>query len=124
MGLFPMSDHVLCAEVAMLGKYLEVPEGLLRIRRHHGRTHSAYKTPDSLRKLFDPNHVPRRFQFDLWTRVNLELVRSAWRLPLSFRDRLLCLAITLYKPNWERFRAFGGRYRRQLARLVGYPVKR
>src|SRR6185369_16628228 len=39
-GLFFGSDHVLFAELAMLGNLVEIPEPLLRIRRHPGRTYN------------------------------------------------------------------------------------
>ena len=53
-GSCPMADHVLFAELAMLGVLVEIPEPLLRIRRHPGRTFTANTRASALRELFAP----------------------------------------------------------------------
>jgi len=115
-GLFPMSDHVLLAELAMLGTFLEITEPLLRIRRHPGRTFTANKTPIALRDLFSPGQTQRAPLISIKTRVQLELVRSATRVPTNRRDKMLCTAVAIAKPQLETFRSFVGRYRRKLLR--------
>ena len=111
MGGYPGSDHVLCAELSMLGKFVEIPEPLLRIRRHRGRTHSAHTTLDSLKRLFDPDYKPGIVGLGLWTRINLELIRSAWLIPLAPGPKALCVVVAAFKPQWESLRALGGRWK-------------
>jgi glycosyltransferase involved in cell wall biosynthesis len=117
-GLFPGSDHVLFAELAMLGIFVEIPEPLLRIRRHPGRTFTANKTPSALRELFNPGQGHKFSPLGLKTRMHLELVRSALLVPTSRRDKVLCTAVALAVPPWESFRAFGGRHKRKLLQII------
>ncbi len=113
-GLFPGSDHVLMAELAMLGVLVEVPEPLLRIRRHPGRTFTANKDPRAIRELFTPGQGYRFSPISMKTRMELELIRSAALVPMTWRDKILCTSVALAKPQWETFRAFGGRQKRKL----------
>ena len=122
-GLFPMSDHVLCAELAMLGAFVEIPEPLLRIRRHAGRTFTANRTPSALRELFAPGRGHTFSPLGLRTRMHLELIRSALQVPTNPRDKLLCTAVALAVPQWGSFRDFGGRQKRKLLQLIS-PVVR
>jgi glycosyltransferase involved in cell wall biosynthesis len=119
-GLFPGSDHVLFAELAMLGEFIEIPEPLLRIRKHSGRTFTANKDPKALRELFTPGRGSRFLPISLRTHMELELIRGALVIPLSLRDRVLCTLWAVCKPQWENFRAFGGR---QKAKLLGRPLQ-
>jgi glycosyltransferase involved in cell wall biosynthesis len=121
-GLFPGADHVLCAELAMLGRFVEIPEPLLRIRRHPGRTFDANKTEDSLLNLFDPDHKERHLIRGVQARMKVELIRSGFRVPRTLRDKVLCTAVAIVKPQWETFRAFGGRQKRKL-RQVFSPIQ-
>jgi glycosyltransferase involved in cell wall biosynthesis len=115
-GLYPMSDHVLCAELAMLGVFVEIPEPLLRIRRHPGRTFTATRNPQVLRELFKPGQGRRFSPIGLRTRMELELIRSAARAQISLPDRILCVAQAALQPLWRNFRAFGGRHKQNLLR--------
>ena len=115
-GLFPGSDHVLFAELAMLGVFIEIPEPLLRIRRHPGRTFTANKELKALRELFTPGRGDRFLPIGMWTHINLELIRSAVLVPPRLRDKLLCTVVAVVKPQWESFRAFGGRQKQKLLR--------
>lgn len=119
-GLYPMSDHVLCAELAMLGTFVEISEPLLRIRRHPGRTFAANHTAEALRRLFAPDAKPRFYQPKLWTQVNIELIKAAAVVPPRFRDKVLCTIVAVGKPQWEALRAFAGRQKR---RVLGIPYQ-
>ena len=116
-GLYPKSDHVLFAELSMLGVFIEIPEPLLRIRRHPGRTFTATRDPKMLRDLFKPGRGPR-FSIGIEPRMRLELIRAAARAPLSITDRVLCTTVAAVTPQWRAFRAFGGR---QKQKLLGRP---
>ena len=113
-GLYPMSDHVLFAELSMLGVFVEIPEPLLRIRRHPGRTFTATQDPAVLRNLFNPGHGERFSPIGIRTRMRLELIRSAVLAPLPVRDKVLCTAVAAVQPQWRALKAFGGRQRRKL----------
>jgi hypothetical protein len=116
-GLYPMADHVLMAELAMVGVLVEIPEPLLRIRRHSGRTFTANKARSALRELFTPGQGHRFSPLGLRTRMHLELIRSAALIPTSVRDKVLCTAVALTVPNWRSFRAYGGIQKRKLVRM-------
>jgi glycosyltransferase involved in cell wall biosynthesis len=116
-GLYPMSDYVLLSELAMLGPIVELPEPLLRIRRHPGRTFTAHHTSTSLRELFSPGRKHRMTLVSVRTRAELELVRSAVLVPTNVRDKVLCVAVAILKPQWEAFRAFAGRHARRLTQM-------
>jgi glycosyltransferase involved in cell wall biosynthesis len=116
-GLYPMADHVLLAELAMLGVFVEIPEPLLRIRRHPGRTFTANKDPRALRELFTPGKGHRFSPIGIKTRMKLELIRSAVLAPMTLRDKILCTAVAALVPQWRSFTAFGGRQRRKLVRM-------
>jgi glycosyltransferase involved in cell wall biosynthesis len=112
-GCFPISDHVLFAELSMLGSFVEISEPLLRIRRHPGRTFTANKTVLELRRLFLPDYAPKPFEPSIWGRVNIELARSALVTPPSLQDKLLCFVTAVFKPQFEALRSFIGRQRRR-----------
>jgi hypothetical protein len=116
-GRYPMSDHVLLAELAMLGILVEIPEPLLRIRRHPGRTFTANTTPQALRELFTPGQR-HTMPLGLKTRRSLELVRSTVLLPIPLKDKILCTAVAAIGPQWRTFRAFGGMQKKKLLRKL------
>ena len=113
-GLYPMSDHVLMAEMAMLGTFVELPLPLLRIRRHSGRTFTANKSATALRELFRPGQGRRFRPVGMRTQMAAELVRSAVLAPLPWWDRVRCTAVALVVPQWRAFKAFGGRQKQKL----------
>jgi glycosyltransferase involved in cell wall biosynthesis len=113
-GLFPMSDHVLLSELAMLGVFVQIPEPVLRIRRHPGRSFAANTSAKALRELFNPGHGKQFLPIGIRTRMNLELVHSALRAPIGTTDRLLCTGVV----SWEIFRGFGSRQKRALSALL------
>lgn len=117
-GLYPMSDHVLLAELAMLGTFVEIPEPLLRIRRHPGRTFTANKDRKALRELFTPGRGHKFSPVGLKTRMKLELVRSAMLISIPPWDKAMCTAVALVVPQWRSFRAFGGRQKKKLLRML------
>jgi glycosyltransferase involved in cell wall biosynthesis len=113
LGLFPMSDHVLLSELSMLGRFLQIPEPVLRIRRHAGRSFTANRSARALRELFNPGQK-WLLPLGVRTRMNLELVRAALQVPVGAKDTLLCTAVV----PWEILRAFGSRQKRTLSALL------
>jgi glycosyltransferase involved in cell wall biosynthesis len=104
-GHYPGADYVLLAELAMLGLLVEIPEPLLRIREHRGRTYKANKDAGDLREVFTPGLGHRFSLIGIKARIELELIRSAMQLPISLKDKLLCTTVAAV----HSFRNFGGR---------------
>ena len=117
-GSFPAADRVLFSELAMLGEFLELPEPLVRLRIHPGRSFAAHKSRQALRELFDPANKGKPDILSIEGRVQVELLKSAWRIPSRLPDRLLCLWAALAASNWRKFKNFGGRQKRKLAHLL------
>ena len=117
LGRYPGADYVLFAELAMLGVFVEIPEALLRIRRHPGRTFTANTDVKALRELFAPGQGHKFALVGMRTRMKTELLRSVVLVPLTMRDKILCMAVAVIKPQWRSFRAFGGRQRQKLLRM-------
>ena len=114
-GSYPMTDRVLFAELAMLGELWEIPEPLLRLRFHAGRTFQANTTLRDLQTLFDPNTSSL---LGLESRVQWELIRSSYKTPARLRDKFLCVSTALGLPSWVRFKNFGGLQRRRLRQAL------
>jgi glycosyltransferase involved in cell wall biosynthesis len=121
-GSFPYADYVLLAELAMLTTFVEIPEPLLRIRRHPGRTFTANKTVEELRDVFTPGEQASFPRLSLEAGMKYELIRGAWQVPPSLSEKLSCTAIALVKPQWEAFRAYGGRQKRKVLALFSSSV--
>lgn len=117
-GSFPMADRVLFSELAMLGEICELPEPLIQIRIHEGRSFTKHKSAESLRELFDPSAAREKKFVSLESRVRLELLRSAWRIPESFSDKLKCVAVVVTAPVWRDFKIFGCQQKRRIIRLL------
>jgi glycosyltransferase involved in cell wall biosynthesis len=113
-GLYPMSDHVLFAELAMLGGVVEIPEPLLRIRRHPGRTFTATRDAKKLRELFKPGHGNEFTLLTMKGRMELELIRSAALVPSTAGDKILCTVVAVVSPQWRDFKNFVGKQRRKM----------
>jgi len=86
------SEKVLLGELALLGKYYEIPETLFHLRVHPGAS-SALETEAELQHYIDPRIEPR-FAF-----MRLRLLRAHWtalhRFKLGLTERLQCYAVLL-----------------------------
>jgi glycosyltransferase involved in cell wall biosynthesis len=112
-GSFPYSDRVLMAELAMLGEFWEIPEPLLCLRIHPGRSTKANTTPDAFREWSDPLEAKKAALIPLQVRADLEIVRSLWRLSLRWSDRILCFGVALTIPCWRRLLSWSFPLRRR-----------
>jgi glycosyltransferase involved in cell wall biosynthesis len=113
-GSFPFSDKVFLSEIAMLGELWQIPEPLLCLRHHAGRSHQSNKTAEALRKWYDPLEEKKATLLPLEARADLEVVRSVLRLSLPQGDRIRCLVVALIMPFWLRVREFTFPLRRKL----------
>lgn len=101
------ADHVLLAELALLGEIVEIPEPLLKKRLHPERSMAANKSREDFARWYDPSSRPGRLGHG--DRIDFETLRSIWRLPLGLMDRLRC-SITLLtssrsqQTRWNRWK--------------------
>jgi glycosyltransferase involved in cell wall biosynthesis len=116
LGLYPRSDRVLLSELIMLGVFVEIHEPLLRIRKHPQRTFTAYQKAKDLRELFMPGQGNKTHLLSMNMRMEIELIRSSMMIPLPFSDRMLCIFAAALAPQWNSFRALGGRWKRRIIR--------
>ncbi len=109
------SDHVLLAELLMLGEFREVPEVLFRRRLHPGRSLEANPSPDALRRFINPSK--RISTLDLLPkglRLQLEYVRSVYRIPIRYSEKFKCLAAIAKTGFKQEIRNIGGLYKRRI----------
>ncbi|MFO0982803.1 MAG: glycosyltransferase [Planctomycetota bacterium] len=89
IGNYPSSDLVLLAQMALRGRFHEVPEHLFWRRDHAGQSVRKHPTPRSRVGWFDPARAGR-LVFPTW-RLWAEYGRAIRRAPLSRREQLGCL---------------------------------
>jgi len=85
---FPDSDHVLLAELALLGRLVELPEPLFRRRRHDANAADALPDDRAKWQYFAGSQATRR-TVPGWP-LNREMVRIVARSDTRGRERLLC----------------------------------
>jgi glycosyltransferase involved in cell wall biosynthesis len=114
-GSYPSSDHVLTAEMAMLGEIREIPEILTR-RRYETRAGTSAHLHDkkAWAAWLDPKMKDRRFLLRIEDQLALEYARSALSLPLRPMDKLACI---LTGPGVHYFRLFRD-YKRDLPHKI------
>jgi glycosyltransferase involved in cell wall biosynthesis len=66
IGKYPYADRVLLAELALFGRFVNIPEFLFTIRDHPERS-ARLKNPQDLLAWYDPHRTERRV-FATWTR--------------------------------------------------------
>ncbi|MBV9128875.1 MAG: glycosyltransferase family 2 protein [Verrucomicrobia bacterium] len=120
---FHTSDYVLFAELAMLGEIWEIPEILLRKRDYSGRGTAANKTMQEFDAWMDPLQKKRRRILPLLHKIAWEYVKSAYRLPLSQSEQLLCAGTALYCHYVRHNQDRAQRWRGRLARLIGIRLE-
>ncbi len=105
------SDYVLLAELAMLGRFHELPERLFLRRIHDGSFQRANTGSRALRRWLDPRL--RGGSYFPGARLNIEFLRSVWRLDLPPAERLAC-AWAVHRWPRARLRDTLGRWRASL----------
>ncbi|HDL48800.1 MAG TPA: glycosyltransferase family 2 protein [Actinobacteria bacterium] len=105
IGAFASSDEVLLAELALLGRFREVPEYLFVRRLHQDRSVVAHSDPQDRTAWFDPNARHKRYLHR--TTVLVEDIKSVLRSRLTLPERLRSVTGLLrgYLPRWWRVMA-------------------
>lgn len=88
-GRYPGADRVLLAELALQGKFKEVPERLLLHREHPHRATRFHSTPQEIMEWHDPGSAGR-LSFPTWMMLGGYL-SATFRSPVKRRDQMLCL---------------------------------
>ena len=102
------ADHVLLAELALLGSSFEIPEPLYRMRRHSKCATEINRSARELLAWHDPKRANDRVFLPHWDRVNLEYLKSIRHVPLSFSDRLMCYGTLPTVSYWRRLLRWSG----------------
>lgn len=102
------ADHVLLAELALLGPSIEIPEALYRMRRHSECATEINRSARELLAWHDPKRANDRIFLPHWDRVNLEYFKSIRHIPLTATERLLCFGIVPVVSYWRRFLRWTG----------------
>ena len=96
---YPGGDMVLMAELALLGKYVLIPEPLL-FRRASARTWTPLRTIEEKDKMFWPAGAPRLRLHSF--RTHWDYFLTALRSPLSWKERLRSMDYACRIAYWER----------------------
>lgn len=99
IGSYAGSDRVLLGELALHGRFFEIPEYLFFHREHPERSANVFVTLHSYLRWFDPAKADRAV-FPTW-RIFVEQLRSIRRAPLNMGERLRCY---LGMGRWVRSR--------------------
>jgi hypothetical protein len=90
MGNYGHGDGVLLARLALLGKFVEVPEPLFLARQHPDQSMQVHRRGyHSYSEWFDP-HKRNKIIFPRW-RMFGEFIRSVTMYNLNLRERFRCL---------------------------------
>lgn len=96
---FTSSDMVLLSELALLGKFFEVPDYLFYRRDHPGMSIRAYERRDRA-QWFDPKLKGKNI-YPYW-RLWKEFIRSVWHISLPFPIRGKALVEVMRWAYWRR----------------------
>lgn len=96
---YPHGDKVLMAELALLGKFVMVPDALLF--RRAGREHwTAMRSSEDLAQMFWPNGAPALPMVHL--RRSADFVVSAVRSPIALPERMKSAVLALRYAYWRQ----------------------
>jgi glycosyltransferase involved in cell wall biosynthesis len=111
MGTYFASDLVLLAELALLGKFVEVPERLLAIRLHPGSSSWPESwSPESIHDHLESKKNSRTSLSLKMRRFYVEYANAVIRAPIPGPDKVGLLAYCASLPLAKvRDKAFGGR---------------
>ena len=95
---YPGGDIPMIAEMALYGKFYEVPEHLF-YRRMHEEASSAMKDVKDVMAFFDPKKKEKIF-LRHWVHLGAHY-RSVWRAPISFSEKLSLSGYLLKEVRWS-----------------------
>lgn len=99
IGNYASSDRVLAAELALLGRFYEIPTCLFYVRKHGQQSLQVYRTAHAVQAWFDPAKK-NRITFPQW-RLLIEHLVAVGQASLNWYERLWCYLYLLW---WVRLR--------------------
>ncbi len=116
IGPFGGSDKVTLVELALRGRWVEIPEVHFHRRVHDLSSLAANKSPEELARWFDPKSslkypMPRTTLFQ-------GFLRAIKRAPLDRKERWRCLRVLVrfFRKEW---RVMGGEYKIKVKERLG-----
>lgn len=97
IGNYASSDRTLLGELALRGRFYEIPEFLFFRRDHPTQSYKQFRGRHALQSWYDPNRSGK-ITFPHW-RLLYEHYRSIERSQLGLKDRFLCV---IYLAWWIR----------------------
>ena len=88
-GGYTGSDRVLLGELALIGRFYEVPEYLFFHREHSQTASNLHCDPRLYDVWYAPERAKTHFRFPTW-KLLIEYLRSIRDAPLSGRERVRC----------------------------------
>jgi len=105
------ADHILLAELVLLGRCIEIPEVLYRERRHDGCATIANRKRQELLAWHDPNGKLSKISLSHGLQWKLEYFKAINHAPLSKVERVFCYATVLLVSTWRWFLRWTGLFR-------------
>jgi hypothetical protein len=87
------ADHILLAELALLGSFVEIPANLQQWRIHSRSALKINRTSRQLLSWHDPKGANSRIILPHWLAWDLEYFRAIRHIPLSGKERLICYGV-------------------------------
>jgi glycosyltransferase involved in cell wall biosynthesis len=119
-------DWVALAQLAMLGKIIEIPEVLFRLRRHSNNSWNGTTTSIQVLQWHNPSasRLERIIPFRI--AIMLEHMKSVSYLPLSPFEKLTCMPIACLTPPARNFGIWflrkTGPIRMKLRAITGWKI--
>lgn len=94
VGAYFASDHVLLAELALRGRFIELQEPLFQRRMHPNKSTEANRTLREKAAFEDPRLANARFFFPN-VRLFAERLKGVWRARIGLREQFLCTGVVV-----------------------------
>lgn len=116
-GAYVAADHVLLAELAMQGRWAEVPEALFYRRFHAAKSTEANRNLRDRAAWYDPR---LRKGMLIWPNLRLfsERLRAVARASIGLHEKILCAWVVIAWQTGFVTRMYRQRWARRLARFV------
>jgi glycosyltransferase involved in cell wall biosynthesis len=121
------ADHILLAELALLGHFVELPEDLQKWRIHSHNALAVHRTSRQLLAWYDPSKANSRIVLPHRIACDLQYFRAVGHIPLSAKERLLCYGVVSWRMCVRLSRScmlkirLRSRLKKLLAKLIGHP---
>lgn len=118
IGSYPSSDVTLLGQLALLGKFDEVPDRLFYRRIHADSSRQGRHSLAEAAEWFDPNHTRRPVVVHPRYRVMGEITRSITRSRLPMPQRAACALAYVGTFLYRRLRISGNQLKSRATRLT------